>query len=71
MFQVETKHWLSWKLTPDDLAATRFALSPMAELVGALLILAGAPGLLGSADGHRRPGLGTWHCARLTPSLRP
>jgi len=39
------------ELTPDDLAATRFALSPMAELVGALLILGGR---------SRPPGLGGW-----------
>jgi hypothetical protein len=36
------------ELTPDDLAATRFALSPMAELTGALLVLGGRNPLPGT-----------------------
>jgi len=39
------------ELTPDDLAATRFALSPMAELTGALLVLGGR---------YQPPGLDSW-----------
>ena len=39
------------ELTADDLAATRFALSPMAELLGALHVLGGR---------HLPPGLDRW-----------
>jgi len=39
------------ELTPDDLAATRFALSPMAELTGALQVLGGR---------YLPPGLDRW-----------
>lgn len=45
------------ELTPDDLAATRFALSPMAELTGALLVLGGR---------SRPPGLDRW-TSQATP----
>src|ERR1019366_3717598 len=39
------------ELTSDDLATTRFALSPMAELTGALQVLGGR---------YLPPGMGNW-----------
>ena len=48
------------ELTSDDLAGTRFALSPMAELTGALLVLGGR---------SRPPGLDRW-TAKARPRYR-
>jgi DNA-binding transcriptional ArsR family regulator len=48
------------ELSPDDLAATRFAQSPMAQLVGALQVLGGR---------HLPPGLDQW-AAQAKPAYR-